>query len=110
VSVSGRTGTGDRPYRRNRAKLLANTPDLCAICGHSGTMTADHIIPAKFWPRGPDGKHLPGLDDLENLQRAHGTMGAGRGRQNRCPVCRRLCNQSRGAGRRALRPSTRPWL
>jgi 5-methylcytosine-specific restriction endonuclease McrA len=107
---SGRSGTGARPYRRNRARLLAEAPDVCGICGHSGTETADHIIPARFWPRGADGRLLPGLDDMENLQRAHGSMGAGRGRQNRCPVCNRLCNQSKGAGPRAPRLSTRKWL
>lgn len=113
---SGRSGTGARPYRRNRAQMLAEDPDVCGICGHSGTLTADHIIPAKLWPRGPDGKPLPGLNDRANLRRAHGTMGSGRTKiQNRCPVCigadglGRLCNQSRGAGQ-VLRKQTRQWL
>ena len=108
---SGRSGTGARPYRRNRAVMLAESPDVCGICGHSGTLTADHIIPARLWPRGPDGRHLPGLNDRANLQRAHGTMGAGRARvQNRCPICNRLCNQSKGGGPRPLRVATRKWL
>jgi len=85
--------------------------DICRICGHGGARTADHIISARLWPRGPDGKHLPGLNDPENLQPAHGTMGSGAHRvHNRCPVCRRLCNQSAGAKSKAGRISTRKWL
>jgi hypothetical protein len=91
--------------------------DLCRICGHRGARTADHIISAKFWPRDAAGRPLPGLDGPDNLQPAHGTMGAGRGRvQNRCAVCvgpdgrGRLCNQSKGARVRAASPSTRKWL
>ena len=108
-STSGRSGTGGAVYRRNRALLLSES-DQCAICGHGGAETADHIIPDALWPRDEQGKQLPGVNDLSNLQPAHGTMGAGREvRQNRCPTCRRLCNQSRGAGRVAARPATRDW-
>jgi hypothetical protein len=110
MTGSGRGGTGARPYRRNRALLLATAPDVCGICGHGGTLTADHIIPARLWPRGPDGRPMKGLDDLSNLRRAHGTMGAGRDRLNRCPTCGRLCNQSRGTGGAAARVETRRWL
>lgn len=109
MTPSGRSGTGARPYRRNRAAMLA-VDDLCRICGHSGAKTADHIIPERLWPRGADGKPLPGLDAPGNLQPAHGTLGAGRGRQNRCPTCGRLCNQSRGARIAAPKPATRKWL
>lgn len=111
MTGSGRPGTGGARYRAARAALLAvNT--LCALCGHEGSRTADHIIPARDWPRDPlTGKHLPGMDEIGNLQPAHGTMGSGRNRiHNRCPTCGRLCNQSRGAGRTARRPSTRKWL
>lgn len=90
---SGRRGTGDRPYRRNRDRCLAAS-DLCALCGHGGAETVDHIIPDKFWPRGDDGKRVPGFDGLDNLQPAHGTMGVAR--VNRCPVCGLLCNQVKG--------------
>ncbi len=114
--TSGRSGTGHRTYRRNRELVLANS-DLCGLCGHHGSRTADHKIPDRLWPRGPDGKRLPGFNDIGNLQPAHGTMGAGRNVvQNRCPVCKQLCNQSKGDGRsrggrrRAARPSTRDWL
>lgn len=109
MTGSGRSGTGNRRYRTNVQIMLAAN-DTCGICGHPGAQTGDHIVPAKLWPRGADGKHLPGLDDLANLRPAHGTMGAGRGRaHNRCTTCHRLCNQSRGAGR-ARRPATREWF
>lgn len=101
--------TGNRRYLRNRAKMLAEN-NVCGICGHSGALTADHIIPAKLWPRDECGKLLPGLDELTNLRPAHGSMGAGRARLiNRCVTCGRLCNQSRGAGP-AVRVRTRKWL
>ena len=104
---SGRSGTGNAVYRRNRAILLAQT-NVCALCGHAGAKTADHKVPAKRWPKGPDGRPLPGLDDLSNLQAAHGTMG-GRQPDNPCPTCGRLCNQSRG-GLIAARPQSREWF
>ncbi len=111
MSGSGRGGTGARPYRRNRAIVLARS-DVCGICGHSGARTADHIIPDTLWPRGPDGRRLPGFDAVDNLQPAHGSMGSGRTRvHNRCSTCGRLCNQSKGDGRRTpIRIRTREWL
>ncbi len=112
MTGSGRSGTGASAYRRNRAILLASN-DVCAICGHPGSLTADHVISDPLWPRGPDGKRIPGFDALGNLQPAHGTMGSGRATvHNRCPTCGRLCNQSKGDGRarRPSRPSTRRWL
>jgi hypothetical protein len=92
---SGRSGTGNAVYRRNRLTVLLAS-DICGICGHGNSATADHIISDKHWPRGADGKRLPGFDDIENLQPAHGTMGKG-GDVNRCPTCHRLCNQSKGS-------------
>jgi hypothetical protein len=104
MTGSGRGGTGNATYRRNRLIVLALS-DVCGICGHHGAMTADHIIPPKDWPRG-----LPGLDDITNLRPAHGTMGAGRGRRvNACSTCGRVCNQSRG-NRAARRPASREWF
>jgi hypothetical protein len=88
---SGRSGTGNARYRRNRAIVLAAS-DVCGICGHSGAATADHITPDKWWPRDAYGVRLPGFDDVTNLQPSHGTMGR-TGRVNRCPVCGKLCNQ-----------------
>ena len=72
--VSGRAGTGNYTYRKNRAALLAQTT-LCGICGHEGSATADHIVDDKRWPRDAAGQRLPGFDSLANLQPAHGTMG-----------------------------------
>jgi 5-methylcytosine-specific restriction endonuclease McrA len=108
--TSGRSGTGNRRYRRN-VQIMLTESDVCGICGHGGAKTGDHIIPAKLWPRDANGKPLPGLNDMANLRPAHGTMGAGRQViHNRCPTCGRLCNQSRGAGPRPPRPSTRDWF
>ena len=49
-------------YKKNRAILLAGSPD-CALCGGPGADTADHIIP----------KMHGGGDELDNLQPAHGS-------------------------------------
>lgn len=106
MTGSGRPGTGNYTYRRNRAALLAQTT-RCGLCGHDGAATADHIIDDKHWPRGLDGRRAPGFDELGNLQPAHGTMG-GRQPDNPCPVCGELCNQKKGA-RVAHRPQTRDW-
>lgn len=109
MTGSGRTGTGDFVYRRNRAILLAEN-SLCWLCGHEGAQTADHVIPHKLWPRDDRGRMLPGFNDLTNLCPAHGAMGPGRGTaHNYCPTCGRACNQIRGAGR-IRRPQSRVWL
>jgi len=109
MSRSGRSGTGNHVYRKNRATLLAQST-RCALCGHDGAATADHIISDKDWPRDlATGQRMPGFDALENLQPAHGTMGAGRAvKQNPCPTCGQLCNQKKGA-RVRRRPQTRAW-
>lgn len=96
-------------YRQARTIVLAAS-DVCGICGHGGAKSIDHIIPLAQWPKAPDGKLLPGHDAVENLQPAHGTMGAGRVRlHNPCPVCGRLCNQSRGADQVKETPHSRRW-
>lgn len=105
--TSGRAGTGNWRYRRNREIVLAQS-DLCGLCGHRGAKTADHKISARDWPKGPDGKRLPGFDEVGNLQPAHGTMG-GLQPDNPCPVCGELCNQKKGAAVRR-RPQTRDWF
>lgn len=92
---AGRPGTGAARYRKNRIIVLSKS-DVCGICGHGGSATVDHIVSDKHWPRDANHKRLPGFDDLENLQPAHGSLG-GAGLVNRCPTCGRLCNQSRGA-------------
>ena len=96
-----------RAARKNVALILARS-DLCHLCGHHGARTADHIITARDWPRGPDGKPLPGLDDERNLAPAHGTIG-NTGQVNRCPDCGRLCNQQRGAKPLHEAQPRRPW-
>lgn len=107
AKASGRAGTGNHVYRKNRAILLAQNT-RCALCGHGGAKTADHIIDDKHWPRDLYHNRLPGFDDLSNLQPAHGTMG-GRQPDNPCPVCGELCNQKKGA-RIRRRPQTRNWF
>jgi hypothetical protein len=107
TAVSGRKGTGNYRYRRNRQLVLAAS-DICGICGHPGSRTADHIIPAKLWPRDVYGQPLPGMDEPANLQPAHGTLAPGL--LNRCPTCGKLCNQIRNAGPRPRRPASRRWL
>jgi hypothetical protein len=106
--TSGRGGMGAAVYRRHRADMLAHN-DLCALCGHHGARSADHIVTAKDWPRDPAGRMLPGFNDPANLQPAHGTMGAGPAIiHNPCPTCGSLCNQSRGA-RPMLSPRSQDW-
>lgn len=92
---SGRGGMGARPYRRNRAQVLAES-DLCGLCGHPGAKTCDHKTSDRDWPRDEHGKRLPGFDDVENLQPAHGSMG-NTGEVNYCPTCGAACNQRKGA-------------
>ncbi len=93
-----RTATWPREYARNRARVLA-VSNVCVLCGHGGAKTADHIVSWKHWPKDSDGRLLPGFNSMGNLQPAHGTMGSGPDREhNRCPVCSKLCNQSKGAG------------
>ena len=98
---------GARPYRRNRQRMLVES-DVCGICGHGGAQTADHIIPDPLWPRDETGRRLPGFDGRDNLQPAHGTMGA-TGAINPCPYCGALCNQSKGARLKVGQPRSRKW-
>lgn len=68
---SDHSGVHERPYRRNRKKILA-TQSVCAICGRPVDMslkspdpmsaTVDHIIPVS------KGGHP---SDIGNLQLAH---------------------------------------
>ena len=67
MSGSGRSGTGNRAYRRNVQIMLAAN-DVCGICGHGGSLTGDHIIPYKAWPKDERGRPLPGFNALSNLQ------------------------------------------
>lgn len=106
--MSARSGRNiPRAARAACAQVLAQS-DLCHLCGHHGARTCDHIIPAALWPKGADGKPLPGLDAPANLAPAHGTIG-NTGRVNRCPDCGRLCNQERGAKPLTDIQQRRPW-
>lgn len=68
---SDHSGAHERPYRRNRKRILA-TQSVCAICGkpvdmslkspHPMSATVDHIIPVS------KGGHPSAMD---NLQLAH---------------------------------------
>lgn len=81
-------------WRKARATLLLEAPDVCHICGYSGGANeADHV------PALVELERL-GLDpcDLRYLRRAHGTWYP-------CPVCLRRCNQSKGD--RELPPAPR---
>jgi hypothetical protein len=108
MSGSGRSGTWE--FQQNR-KLILAASDRCGICGHRGARTVDHIVSRPAWPRLADGTLAPGFDGLRNLQPAHGSMGSDatrKGIHNRCPVCRKLCNQSKGDRERKVR-TTRDW-
>lgn len=75
----GRTG---RPYRRNRAAVLASST-VCWLCGHDGADTVDHE-PALAT------LEALGLDpaDQRHMRPAHGVNG--------CPTCGIRCNQVKG--------------
>jgi hypothetical protein len=92
---SGRSGTGNAAYRRARVEVLSAS-DVCGICGHHGSATVDHIVSHRRWPRDLCGELIPGFNAVANLQPAHGTLGKS-GLVNRCPVCGKLCNQSKGS-------------
>jgi 5-methylcytosine-specific restriction endonuclease McrA len=81
-----------RAYRKTLAQVQATGP-ICWLCGHPGSDTLDHVIPASVAP------DLAG--DPSNWKPAHGVNG--------CPHCPptvsadrrrhgqpRRCNQSRG--------------
>lgn len=85
-------------WRKARATLMAEAPDVCHICGHSGGADdADHVPALKVL-------EALGLDpcDPRYLRRAHGVSG--------CPVCLRKCNQSKGDKQVLPAPRTsRAW-
>lgn len=110
MTGSGRSGSWR--FQQNRRLVLAAS-DTCALCGHHGARTVDHVISKPDWPRLPGGKLAPGFDDLVNLQPAHGSMGSNATRRepdNRCGICGKLCNQAKGAGHRPPSVRSRVWL
>lgn len=82
---------GSRPYRRNRANMLADD-DTCHWCGHPGADAADHLD-----------SPLDGGDPVspDNLAPIHGVDG--------CPTCGRRCNSERGRGGTAPLVTSRDW-
>ncbi len=82
----GRTG---KAWRDARIAILAAS-DVCWWCGHPGADNVDHVIPLSHGG--------PPLDP-GNLRPAHGV--------NRCPTCRRQCNQDRH--RQTPPPGSRRW-
>jgi len=91
-------GRRGRPYLRGRAFVLAAS-EVCWICGHPGARTIDHVITVKEC-RERGLLHL--LNDPANMRPAHG---AG----NRCPECKRHCNQDRGTGEDKTARRSRDW-
>lgn len=97
---------GAHRYRKARSLMLA-VNDICALCGHPGARTADHIIRPALWLAMYGTRD--GCDDIDNLQPAHGTAGNRlTGTINRCGICGKLCNQSRGA-KPIHTPRSRDW-
>lgn len=64
-------------YRQARAHVLQMST-VCALCGHEGSDTVDHIVPVS---RGGD-KY-----DEDNMAPMHGVNG--------CNTCYRKCNQEK---------------
>jgi 5-methylcytosine-specific restriction endonuclease McrA len=89
-----------RAYRKALAEVQATGP-ICHICGHPGSDSLDHVLPASLFPE------LAG--DPSNWRPVHGVNG--------CPQCPpnpsadkrrngqpRRCNQQRGV--RLIMPET----
>ena len=64
--------------------VLADHAYMCHICGHGDAHYTDHVIPLQRWKAA--GGHP---EDPVNLRPAHGAL-------NRCQVCNRACNESKG--------------
>lgn len=64
-------------YRQLRARILAAS-DVCIVCGHGASDTADHVTPVS-----KGGARL----DPDNLAPIHGVK--------KCPVCLRSCNSEK---------------
>jgi 5-methylcytosine-specific restriction endonuclease McrA len=68
-----------RRYRTALRHVQATGP-ICWLCGHAGSDSLDHVIPASIAPEL--------ASDPGNWRPAHGVRG--------CPTCGRKCNQQRG--------------
>lgn len=83
-----RFSPGGRRWQAFRQVVFATYGRTCHLCGHDGANTVDHLMTVL--------EHPEYAWVLENCRPAHGTG-------NRCPVCRRCCNQARLSGPK------RPW-
>ncbi len=77
-----------RRYRTALREVQATGP-TCWLCGHPGSDSLDHVIPASVAPEL--------AADPSNWRPCHGVQG--------CPTCGRRCNQERGT--RMASPQTR---
>lgn len=95
AASSGRSG---RRWRRIKAQVLADCGYVCWICGHGDAFYTDHKIAIRQWiAQGGD------PEDPANLAAAHGAL-------NRCPVCGRCCNESKGSRpHQPTAPGSRAW-
>ena len=72
-------GVSSRRWERTIQQVLAIKGDICWICGHPGSTSADHVI-----ERDAGGA----VYDLDNLEPVH---------HHPCPTCGVRCNYRRGA-------------
>ena len=79
-----------RRWQAIRDAVLVRDAGVCALCGHAGADSADHIVPLK----------LGGTNGPNNLQAAHNAP---------CPVCGVRCNRAKGAGLAAPLKRSRRW-
>jgi len=91
-------------WRKVCGLVLAHS-DLCHLCRHHDAKTVDHIISVDEWLTRYG--TTEGVNHISNLAPAHGTRGPLP--PNRCPTCKRLCNQAKGAGRAQPSPRSRRW-
>lgn len=68
-----------RRYRKALAEVQATGP-ICWLCGHPGSDSLDHVIPASVAP--------DLASDPSNWRPAHGVRG--------CPTCGVKCQQVKG--------------
>jgi 5-methylcytosine-specific restriction endonuclease McrA len=82
-----------RRYRKALREIQATGP-CCVICGHPGSDSIHHRLPASLFP--------DLASDPANWAPSHGVRG--------CPVCGRRCNQEQGSSLKAKRsPRSRRW-
>lgn len=71
-------------WKRIVANVISHYNGICHLCGHPGSLQADHIV-----------QYAEGGDDsISNLRPVHGVANT---QNNRCPTCGLACNNIRGA-------------